>query len=73
MRYKDILSSHSIQSLASMILNEQRFEADIVEFTLSHVGKNQIRATYNKAEYLEHKQGMMDWQPNKISSSYSKH
>lgn len=55
------LVSHGLRSLASTTLNEQAFEADLVEAALAHVDKNQVRSTYNRTDYLERRIPMMGW------------
>ena len=55
------LVSHGLRSLASTTLNEQAFEADLVEAALAHVDSNQVRSTYNRTDYLERRIPMMVW------------
>ncbi len=61
MGYKGSLVSHGLRALASTTLNEQKFDADIIEVALAHIDKNSIRASYNRAEYLERRRVMMCW------------
>jgi len=61
MGYKGQLVAHGLRSLASTTLNEQEFSHDVIEAALAHVDGNSIRATYNRAEYLEPRRKMMDW------------
>ncbi|SHH95967.1 integrase domain-containing protein [Ferrimonas marina] len=55
------LVSHGLRSLASTTLNEQGFEPDIIESALAHMDGNEVRAAYNRAEYLQRRRLMMDW------------
>jgi len=55
------LVSHGLRSIASTTLNEQGFEADLVEAALAHVGDNQVRNAYNRTDYLERRKPMMSW------------
>jgi integrase len=55
------LVSHGLRSIASTTLNEQGFEADLVEAALAHVGDNQVRNAYNRTDYLERRRPMMSW------------
>lgn len=59
MGFKGRLVSHGIRALASTTLNEQGFDADIIEAALAHVEKNQSRKAYNHANYLERRIPMM--------------
>jgi integrase len=55
------LVSHGLRSLASTTLNEQGFEADLIEAALAHVDDNQVRSAYNRTDYLERRRPMMSW------------
>ncbi|HRP94941.1 MAG TPA: tyrosine-type recombinase/integrase [Rhodocyclaceae bacterium] len=62
MGYKDQLTGHGIRATISTALNELGCHKDWVEAQLSHADPNQIRATYNHAEYVEQRRAMMqDW------------
>ena len=59
---KDQMTAHGFRSVASTLLNEQGFKADIIEKQLAHEEPNAIRAAYNRAEYLpERTQMMQHW------------
>lgn len=51
--FKGRLVAHGLRSIARATLNEKGFDADVIEAALSHVDKNEVRAAYNHAEYLE--------------------
>lgn len=55
------LVSHGLRALASTTLNEQGFDADVIEAALAHVDKNEVRRAYNRAEYLERRRVLMAW------------
>lgn len=61
MGYKGILVSHGLRALASTTLNEQGFDHDVIEAALAHQDKNQVRAAYNRATYLERRRKLMEW------------
>jgi len=61
MGYKGRLVTHGIRALASTTLNEQEFSQDVIEAALAHVDRNSIRATYNRAQYLEQRRVIMQW------------
>lgn len=55
-------SAHGFRATASTILNEAGYRPDIIERQLAHKERNQVRASYNQAEYLiERKRMMQDW------------
>ena len=53
------MTVHGFRSMASTLLNEQGFRADVIEMQLAHVEQNAVRAAYNHAEYLEERGNMM--------------
>ena len=63
------LVSHGLRSIGSTALNEQMFNKDAIEVSLSHVDKNAIRDTYNRAEYLDERRNIMSWWSNFINDS----
>lgn len=50
---------HGFRHTASTILNEQRYNRDVIERQLAHIDKDKIRGIYNHAEYLKERTGMM--------------
>ena len=55
-------TGHGFRHLLSTELNERGYNSDWIESQLAHTGGDKIRATYNKAQYLEQRQQMMqDW------------
>ena len=63
MGYYGRMTGHGFRALASTILNEQRkYHPDIIERQLAHADRNEVRAVYNRADYLlERKKMMQDW------------
>ena len=61
MGYAGKLVAHGLRSLASTALNEQGFDSDVIESALAHTDKNEVRATYNRADYLKRRRVMMQW------------
>lgn len=50
---------HGFRHTASTLLNEQRYDADLIEVQLHHGNGDGVRAIYNRAEYLEQRRTMM--------------
>ncbi len=71
MGFKARLTAHSMRALASTTLNEQAFDVDVIESALAHTDKNHIRATYNRAQYIERRRKMMAWWSNHIEQAAS--
>ncbi|NRB42407.1 MAG: tyrosine-type recombinase/integrase [Pseudomonadales bacterium] len=55
------LVAHGLRALASTTLNEQGFDGDIIEAALAHVGNNEVRNAYNRAEYIKRRIPLMNW------------
>ncbi|RAS17582.1 integrase [Microvirgula sp. AG722] len=56
---KDTMTGHGFRHMASTLLNEQGWNRDAIERQMAHGERNQIRATYNYAEYLPERRRMM--------------
>ena len=56
---KDEMCAHGFRSMASTLLNEQGYSADVIEKQLAHNPKDKIRGVYNRAEYLPERRKMM--------------
>jgi integrase len=69
MGYGGALVSHGFRALASTILNEQGFDADLIEAALAHTGKNEVRNAYNRANYLERRKPVMAWWSDHIEQA----
>ena len=59
MGYGGRFTPHGLRATASTILNEHGFRPDVIERQLAHVERNRVRAAYNKAEYLDEREAMM--------------
>jgi len=55
----DEMTGHGFRSLASTNLNEQGYHPDIIELQLAHAERNNVRASYNKAQRLPERRKMM--------------
>ena len=60
---RDEMCIHGFRSIASTHLNESgKWRPDVIEAALAHAERNQVRAAYNRAEYLQERTAMMqDW------------
>ena len=55
------MTGHGFRTMASTMLNENRHNPDCIERQLAHSPRNQVRAAYNRAQYLEERREMMQW------------
>jgi len=53
------MTSHGFRHTAGTMLNELGYHSDIIELQLAHTNKDRIRATYNKAQWLDKRVNMM--------------
>jgi integrase len=62
MGYKGKMTGHGFRAVASTMLNEQGYRADVIERQLAHCETNEVRGAYNRAEYLKERRTMMqEW------------
>jgi integrase len=61
MGYKHRMTVHGFRAIASTILNENSFRADVIERQLAHTEANQVRRAYNRAQYIKERTEMMAW------------
>lgn len=61
MGYKNQMTAHGFRAIASTVLNEREFRADVIERQLAHIDGNQVRRAYNRAEYMDERMEMMEW------------
>lgn len=62
MGYKNKTTIHGFRTTASTYLNEAGYNPDAIERQLSHADRNQVRAAYNRSEYLaERRRLLSDW------------
>jgi integrase len=60
MGYHGRATVHGFRAMASTALNEMGFRPDVIERQLAHQEQNEVRAAYNRAEYLDERRTMMN-------------
>jgi integrase len=55
----EVMTPHGFRTTASTLLNEQGWSPDAIERQLCHMPRDQVRAAYNRAQYLEERRRMM--------------
>lgn len=68
MGYKNKMTAHGFRAIASTVLNEHGFRADVIERQLAHAEPNQVRRAYNRAQYVPERTEMMQWWANYIGN-----
>lgn len=66
--YDGKATGHGFRHSLSTILHEKGFNTAWIELQLAHADKNSIRGTYNHAQYLDDRRGMMQWYADYIDS-----
>ncbi|MGC1007134.1 integrase domain-containing protein [Pantoea agglomerans] len=62
--YGGKLVAHGLRSIASTALNENNFNADVIEAALAHSDKNEVRRAYNRSLYINQRIELMNWWGN---------
>jgi len=71
MGYRGRMTGHGFRAVASTILNEMGFDADVIERQLAHAERNKVRAAYHRAEYLPQRRQMMQQWANYLDAEKS--
>jgi integrase len=67
--YRGRMTGHGFRAIASSVLNESGlWNPDAIERQLHHDETNDVRASYNRAEYLEERRRMMQWYSDYLES-----
>lgn len=56
---KDEMTAHGFRGMASTLLHEQGWRAEVIERQLAHEERNQVKAAYNHAAYMADRVQMM--------------
>lgn len=65
--YGGKLVAHGLRSIASTALNENNFNADVIEAALAHIDKNEVRRAYNRSLYINQRIELMKWWGNFVT------
>ncbi len=52
-------STHMNSEIANRALRRMGFDVDVIEAALAHVDRNQVRAAYNRTEYIDRRRKLM--------------
>ncbi len=66
--YKGKMTGHGFRAVASTILNENGFRSEVIERQLAHSERDDVRAAYNRAEYMPERKKMMQQWANYLDS-----
>lgn len=54
-------TAHGFRALFSTVANEHGHDRDAIERQLAHVERNEVRAAYHRAEYLDARRRLLQW------------
>lgn len=67
--YRGKMTGHGFRAIASSVLNESGlWNPDAIERQLHHDETDDVRASYNRAEYLDERRRMMQWYSDYLES-----
>ncbi len=66
MGYKGIATAHGFRTLFSTCANEAGWNRDHIEKQLAHEDRDEVRGSYNRAQWLEERTKMMQWWADRI-------
>jgi len=69
MGFHGVTVAHGLRALGSTTLNEAGHDPDLIESALAHVSGNEVRAAYNRAQYVERRRVMMQWWSDHIEAA----
>lgn len=70
--YKGKMTAHGFRALASSVLNEHSgFDKDVIERQLAHQEVDDVRAAYNRAQYLPKRRELMQWWADWLDQQYA--
>lgn len=61
MGYKGIATAHGFRALFSTVANECGHDPDVIERQLAHIERNEVRAAYHRAAYVEDRAKLIQW------------
>lgn len=61
MGYKGTATAHGFRALFSTVANEHGHDPDVIERQLAHTERNEVRAAYHRASYVEQRAQLLQW------------
>jgi integrase len=68
MGYKGIATAHGFRTLFSTAANEAGWRGDLIERQLAHEERNDVRAAYNRAQWIAERTELMQWWANRLDA-----
>jgi integrase len=61
MGFKGIVTAHGFRALFSTVANECGHDPDVIERHLAHAERNEVRAAYHRAAYIDARAALVQW------------
>lgn len=61
LEFGDEIVPHGFRAMFSTIAYENKFRGEVIEALLAHTDTNKVRSSYNRADYIEEKRGLVEW------------
>lgn len=71
--FKNKQHAHAFRALGSTIMNDLGMNWDLVERSLAHKEKSEVRAAYNRAEYIDKRRELHQWWSDFLISNSKGH
>jgi integrase len=66
MGFKGTATAHGFRAVFSTAANEHGWDADVIERQLAHKERNEVRAAYHRAAYLQQRRELLQWWAGKV-------
>jgi integrase len=64
--YKGMTTAHGFRTVFSTCANEAGWASDVIEKQLSHEERDDVRAAYNRAQWLKERTELMQWWADRV-------
>ncbi len=66
MGYKGLATAHGFRTLFSTCANEANWNSDHIEKQLAHEDRDDVRGSYNRAQWIEERTNLMQWWADRV-------
>lgn len=69
MGYKGLATAHAFRTLFNTCANEGGWRPDVIERQLAHEERNDVRAAYNRVQWLTERKKLMHWWGDRVAKA----
>jgi integrase len=66
--YKGMVTAHGFRTLFSTCANEAGWNSDVIEKQLAHEERDDVRAAYNRAQWMSERVKLMQWWADRLDA-----